>query len=261
MYLKPISNSDFIEAINRHETVDKAALLAYFQDTIEQSKKFSIAPSYWFIPETKNLTVVCTSENIHQLSPYSAAEWESQGAFFWMSNMHPEDQQFVMAAIAMAVQLNETPPIEQSMHLQSSIYCRMKDANNNYRWVVIQFPQRLYNDEGKIISVLVLTTDLSHLPINFSKMMTVLDANNKKNHYFLAHVEEQKLIKLNTPNLSKREHEVIKEMAKGLNTPQIAEKLFISYHTVENHKRNLRAKTNTKTSAELMNFVWANGLI
>ena len=50
-------------------------------------------------------------------------------------------------------------------------------------------------------------------------------------------------------------------MAKGLNSPEIAEKLFLSYHTVENHKRNLRQKTNSKTSAELINYVWSNNLI
>ncbi|HFK5504816.1 TPA: helix-turn-helix transcriptional regulator, partial [Elizabethkingia anophelis] len=28
-----------------------------------------------------------------------------------------------------------------------------------------------------------------------------------------------------------------------------------SYHTVQNHKRNLRKKTNTKTSSELIAYV------
>ena len=50
-------------------------------------------------------------------------------------------------------------------------------------------------------------------------------------------------------------------MANGLNSPQISEKLFLSYHTVEKHKRNLRQKTSTKTSAELINYVWSNNLI
>ena len=47
-------------------------------------------------------------------------------------------------------------------------------------------------------------------------------------------------------------------MFKGLNTPQIADQLFIAYDTVENHRRNLRRKTQTKTAAALMNYVWEN---
>jgi len=50
-------------------------------------------------------------------------------------------------------------------------------------------------------------------------------------------------------------------MAKGLKTPEIARELFISYSTVENHRKNLRVKTNTKTSSELMSFVIQNNLI
>lgn len=50
-------------------------------------------------------------------------------------------------------------------------------------------------------------------------------------------------------------------MISGYNTPQIAEKLFISYNTVENHKRNLRQKTNCKTSTELVYYVLKNSLI
>lgn len=45
-----------------------------------------------------------------------------------------------------------------------------------------------------------------------------------------------------------------------LNTPQIAEKLNVSYYTVENHKRNLRIKTKTKTSGELIKFAIDNNL-
>ena len=44
-------------------------------------------------------------------------------------------------------------------------------------------------------------------------------------------------------------------MIRGFNTPQISQQLFISYYTVENHKRNLRKKTQTKTSSELIAFI------
>lgn len=261
MYLKKISENTFLRAIARDEKVERAFLLAYFADTIEEYKKFAFAPYFWLIPETQNLTIACASENIHQFTPYSKKQWEEQGVHFWISMIHPEDREFFMSAIAMSAKLNETPPVEKSRHLISSIYCRMINAQQVYRWVLIQFPNRLYNEDGKVISTLILTVDLSHLSAGFTKMMTVFDPSSNENQYFLAHVENQELNKLEVPSLSKRECEIIKEMAKGLNTPQIAEKLFISYHTVENHKRNLRAKTNTKTSAELMNFVWSNGLI
>ena len=47
------------------------------------------------------------------------------------------------------------------------------------------------------------------------------------------------------PKLTRREKEVLAEAAKGLTTNQIAEKLFISPHTVESHRKNLIEKFQT----------------
>lgn len=234
---------------------------SYFAPTIEQATRYAPAPFCWFIPETKTMTIVVASDNMQQLSPHPSTDWIGKGIGFWFSTIHPSDVEFVMAAVAMTAKITETPPIEKSNKLNSNIYSRMLDANNNYRWVLIQFPQRLYNKEGKVVSCLVMTTDLSHLAVPLKTIMTVVDGSNNESHYYTAVVNEQKLIDANLPVISKREREVLQLMAKGLNTPQIANQLFIAYDTVENHKRNLRKKTHTKTSVALMNYVWENNLL
>jgi DNA-binding CsgD family transcriptional regulator len=40
----------------------------------------------------------------------------------------------------------------------------------------------------------------------------------------------------------------------GMNTREVADKLFISNHTVETHRKNLLSKTESKNIAELI--VW-----
>ncbi|MEK6492793.1 response regulator transcription factor [Myroides odoratimimus] len=47
------------------------------------------------------------------------------------------------------------------------------------------------------------------------------------------------------PKLTRREKEILIEAASGLTTNQIAEKLFISHHTVESHRKNLIEKFQT----------------
>ena len=54
--------------------------------------------------------------------------------------------------------------------------------------------------------------------------------------------------------LTARESEVLQALAMGMNTRQVADKLFISNHTVETHRKNLLAKTESKNIAELI--VW-----
>jgi DNA-binding CsgD family transcriptional regulator len=150
---------------------------------------------------------------------------------------------------------------EEVNGVRLNIYCRMLDANREYRWVLIQFPERYLDKNGKICSTLILTTDLSHLTIKLKCTMTLIDASENEFKFFSASIDTQKMIPLPLASISKREHEILLLMTKGLNSPEISKKLFISYHTVENHKRNLRKKTNTKTSAELVHYVWSNNLI
>ena len=54
------------------------------------------------------------------------------------------------------------------------------------------------------------------------------------------------------PPLTKREKEVLIQIADGLTNNQIAEKLFISIDTVDSHRRNLHTKLNVRNTAMLI---------
>jgi NarL family two-component system response regulator LiaR len=51
---------------------------------------------------------------------------------------------------------------------------------------------------------------------------------------------------LNRLGISKREHEVLELMARGLSNQEIADKLFVSLNTVKTHTSNLFLKLETK---------------
>lgn len=53
-------------------------------------------------------------------------------------------------------------------------------------------------------------------------------------------------------HLTEKEKEVLLLVSSGLTTKEIAEKMNISFHTVESHRKNLLRKCNAKNSAELV---------
>lgn len=61
--------------------------------------------------------------------------------------------------------------------------------------------------------------------------------------------------------LTEREHEVLRQIALGLSSQEIAEKLFISVRTVEGHRANLIAKTGTRNVVDLVIYAIRQGLI
>lgn len=54
--------------------------------------------------------------------------------------------------------------------------------------------------------------------------------------------------------LTKRELEIIKCLADGLSSPQMAEKLFISEHTVRTHRKNILKKTGMASTSQLVRY-------
>ncbi|RYE36312.1 MAG: response regulator transcription factor [Sphingobacteriaceae bacterium] len=62
-------------------------------------------------------------------------------------------------------------------------------------------------------------------------------------------------------DLSKRETEVLTLIAEGFTNQEIADKLFTSKRTIEGHRENLIAKTNTRNTAALIRYAIVNGLI
>lgn len=61
--------------------------------------------------------------------------------------------------------------------------------------------------------------------------------------------------------LTDREIEIIKLIAMEFSSEQIAEKLFISKHTVDTHRKNILQKTETRTLVGLIRFAYENNLI
>lgn len=62
------------------------------------------------------------------------------------------------------------------------------------------------------------------------------------------------------PGLSPRENEVLKLVAKGYTYREIAEKLFISVKTVQNHVQNILTKLQLRKRYELMRYAIQKGL-
>lgn len=61
--------------------------------------------------------------------------------------------------------------------------------------------------------------------------------------------------------LSPRELEIVRLCAEGKSAQEIAEALFLSKRTVEGHKNRIFSKLNCKSTIELVNYAYRNGLV
>ena len=120
----------------------------------------------------------------------------------------------------------------------------------------------LFYDESKeatSASVLRLTDNHNRLKTSVSNNdLSKINIGHKLNRI-------QKEIRFAQDNLNKyqkltsREREIIKLLAIGNNNPKIAEQLFISRYTVEQHRKNINSKLSVKSFPQLM--VYPSGLL
>jgi DNA-binding NarL/FixJ family response regulator len=72
-------------------------------------------------------------------------------------------------------------------------------------------------------------------------------------------VSQQTLTKQPEDPLSDREREVMRLIALGLRTREIAQRLSVSHKTVEKHRANLMRKLGVRTAAAVVAYAISNG--
>jgi two-component system, NarL family, nitrate/nitrite response regulator NarL len=82
--------------------------------------------------------------------------------------------------------------------------------------------------------------------------------------YFSADINNTKTETLSedeAPTLTRREKEILKMIAEGLTTNEIAQKIFISPYTVDTHRKNLLSKFEVSNTALLIKIAGQFGLL
>lgn len=168
---------------------------------------------------------------------------------------HPDDLSLIKRITQAAVNhlTNNT-----CLNLENSslnLTYRFKKKDGTYLKILRQSSLFEPTKNGKLRSNLSLLTDISF----FDKSETV-------QWEFNAPLIEQKSFKKQIYKefnnfFTKREVEVIKLISDQHNTKSIAEKLFISEHTVYSHRKNILKKSKCHNAKELIEFCYKIGVL
>jgi len=166
---------------------------------------------------------------------------------------HPEDYDIVTrlikATLIFATENNVTSDVA------FFVTYRLKHKDGHYLRVLRQ--SNIYENDvnGKIISNLSVLSDISFLSTS-NKVDWRFDAPGLDKEKFKKYVTKEY-----EDFFSNRELDIIKQLKSGLKSKEIADKLHISKHTVDTHRRKILAKSNCKNTVDLLNFCNQNGLM
>jgi DNA-binding CsgD family transcriptional regulator len=132
-----------------------------------------------------------------------------------------------------------------------SFYQQVKFPNNdNWSWHLSSIRLFMQDGEGKPLMAITVAIPVDAMHHMAAKAERLLEENNfLRNNYG------------SYSRLSKRERTILREIALGKSSGEIADELCISSTTVDTHRRNIREKLKTKSSFEISKYARAFDLI
>lgn len=119
--------------------------------------------------------------------------------------------------------------------------------------------KKLIQNENIVIGV-KMSNDEKEYAFPFNNFVCVKDSEisllNKFDEIFKVTAAEEE-----NQTLTKRERDILENVAKGLSSQEIADKLFISRHTVVTHRKNICGKLGIKTVSGLTLYALVNKII
>lgn len=145
---------------------------------------------------------------------------------------------------------------------------RMQDYKGKIRSMLHQATPLSISESGTPQHVLSVHTDISHLKVCSTPEVSFIHLKGGRSFYnidsskgfFDPELSGTKKIKLHE-NISSREKDVIRLLAKGYDTKNIAEELHLSVHTVSTHRKNILQKSSCTNTTELVAKCITGGIL
>lgn len=127
-------------------------------------------------------------------------------------------------------------------------------------WFDVDAFRQCYKQDVKLVSLLCSMVDSSQLK-GYDERVTLFDdmASLEKKITELLNIADEEESDQDT--LSQREKEIVGCIVRGMTNKEIAEKLFISVHTVMTHRKNITRKLQIHSAAGLTIYAIVNKLV
>lgn len=232
----------------------------YSLEILQQiSALFAFGPFYYYILNFETLKMEYVSEGTKDVLGLEPSEFSLQKGF---EIIHPEDMDFLSTQEARAIEflyknVNENERLEYKV----AYMFRLKNTAGDYRTILHQAKALSLTKEGRIQYVLGIHTDITHLKFPITHEVSIINTEGKVSPVH-ENIIDLFLTSSNLRNIfSNREKEIIFYMSTGLDANEIAQKMYLSPHTVNTHKRNILHKSDCKNTAELIAKCVKEGII
>ncbi len=222
------------------ENIDEYAEDLYPADEIE---KINPLPNQfvYIINVIKNEVVFCTN-SVKNILGYNPEEINIE---LLLSIVHPDDQDIIFKAIKAAYEFGQSGKYGSTYNLLQLNY-RLKCKDGTYKHIMTS---------GEIIN----TDKTNKMAYSKTTCTDITDIKNNNIIFVKIQLNDELVFSISNDSIAERKGRLTKSelritefLIEGLSSKQIAEKLAISNHTVDTHRRNILKKLELDSTKALL---------
>ncbi|NRB54006.1 MAG: PAS domain-containing protein [Saprospiraceae bacterium] len=220
---------------------------------------FCPGPFYYYLMDFSKLEIVYMHPSIEDILGLSPEGVSLMDLSF---RIHPEDQQHFIKCEQMASSFLFKQIKIHQIPLYKVSYCfRMRDRDNKYRLMLHQALTISVDDKGNIGKVIGVHSDISHFVNTNTHRISFIGLQGEPSYLGLEVKGEELDLQLEDKPFSKREMEIIRLLADGYSAQEVAERLYLSYHTIRTHRQNILKRLDCRNTVQLIAKCIRNGYI
>lgn len=233
---------------------------AFRLEIIDQiASLFSAGDFYYYVLNFESLQLDLVRGGIQEVLGIAPDQFTLQSGF---ELMHPDDLAHLYEKEAVSIDFlyNRISP-EEILSYKVAYLLRMRHVSGQYNTLLHQAIALSLTDNGKIHYTLGIHTDVSHLNIPFNHNVSF--KGYQKPSFYATYNRGVYTLGENTFKtlFTKREIEILHHISLGRKFNEIADRLYVSPHTVNTHKKNILLKSGCKSMSEVIARCIREGVI
>lgn len=203
--------------------------------------------NYWyFVFNLHEATFEFVSQGIVPVLGYNPEEIDTH---LYINNIHPDDKPYFLQFEQYITVFFKELPYDKIQNYKVQYDFRHKTKNNQYIRVLHQIVVIEY-DEKNLYRSLVLDTDITHIKYEGEPVLSIIGLEGEQSYYKIQNFNTK--VAKSYDLFTRKERQILKLIVENESTKEIADRLFISSHTVNAHRKNILRKANVKTPVELV---------
>lgn len=210
--------------------------------------------------DQSNFRISFVTENIKDMTGYKREDWMRYNIPLAYRCILFEHLQFPLKATQFIFSIHRKIPkasfVKNFRLLLLGIKIQKKDGT--LCRILLDYRPLEFDGKGIIQTALITVEDVTYImKDDFYWARATCGENNEHKFYFTSNQKKE----FDQDIISDREKDVLRLIAKGLESKEIANQLFISSGTVDNHRKNMIARTGVRDTTALVQLCLSCGII